>query len=970
MRANGHVPSYTGVALRGFVCISIYLCLIQYVEYINATHGNSRSCMNKRRETRIFQIHQSYGILHTPNSTRYYSLKQHLVWYIKPYDQWPIHLKIHTFELQPHRGCSWHNMTIRDSNTCAILFGPICSEVLSQTLKLNSSNLLIDFSSSGYYKSKRILITFWVSPPTGNALIKTLHDNNGTLMSPFYASGLGYPTDITVIWRLNVPQGQIIIINVMDLRLEPSGPDCRNDYLAVTDVGHLNDKLLGKFCGIQSLLTLCSKTSSLVLQLSSDSTSNGKGFLAKYSTESPENFQIVSSIPILSDPTGTFISTMPTYKSLVYDVYLWKIKVPVTNGIQLKWTHGGTNNKPSFFIVHEELNKNQYTDHVEIDASVLKEVKALNPLWLRTLLLSYDIPMTSLKKQWESSGNSIVIILGMIRNKASSFRCEYRIQEASYLKDIRCVGPSAEISMVNKSTIFEIQLLSEKQGPSAMVHCKWKFKSMLKNSIKMEVLTINHDFGNTATCEQGGLLFYVSSENDINKTREYGPFCRVTENPVPQVYTPTVSQFVSEESSQLAVILYGYSGMAIKIHVSQAECWGIVPTSKGGLNDSSLNWTLDTETSPLCYHVNGFVSPVSYSLKFYVPEAFALHLSLSTSESAVKENCYHQFMITGCNSSSIVVPQNTSLNLSCSSLIPKSIQVRNMNTCPWTPSYWYVKLKSNINVDCTFEHPKCIFLTRAVCGKILLPLSSPTPDIPYKPSECLVHIFIGEPSRKKTLTSMTYLELKFEAYNLEHCKSKTVQVDEMVYRPLQAGYSVYSQKEYKFSTCDLIWQHKVVRTMTVYSIRISLYKDNVYASNKGNIFVRFKTLFHHFYQMPASKHVCPYGFQYMNHQCYLYHQPDVNSSIMGYKGTWKDANLECQKLNASLLSITNQEEMTVIKELMSSVWAKDMFTHPSIYLYIGLHDTVKVSLFVICRFCLISNIRESNKTLKWGFPKI
>ena len=946
MRGNGYVPFDTGVALRGFVCVSIYLCLIHYVAHIHAAHENSRSCIQKRRETQTFRIRQSYGVLQTLNYPGNNFMKQHLVWNIKPFHQWPIHVKIHTLKLKPDQSCSWASMTILDANTCALLFGPICDKVQSQTLKLNSSSLLIGFSSKAYYGDKGFLITFWVSPPTGSALIKTRKANNGTLMSPFYASGLGYPTDITVIWRLKVPQGQIIILNFMDFRLEPSGPNCGNDYIAVRDVGDLNDALLGKFCGIQSLLTLCSKTSSLVLQLSSDSTSSGKGFLAKFSSESPENFQIISSIPLLSNPIGTFSATMPTYKSFVYDIYLWKINVPVINGIQLEWTHGGINNTPSFFIVHEELNKNRSNDYVEINASVLDEVKALHPLWLRTLLLSYDIPIASSKKHWESKGNNIAIILGVIRNTALSFKGKYRIQKASYLEDIRCVGPPSEISIVNRSTIFEIQLLSEKRGQSAMVHCKWIFKSMRNDSIKMEVITMNHDFGNTYNCKQGGLVFYESSENNINQTREYGPYCRVTENPITQVYTPTVSQFVSEQSSQLAVILYGYSSMAIKIHVSQADCWGIVPISKGGRNDSSFKLTLDTETLPLCYHVNGLSTTVSYSLTFYVPDAFALHLSLDTTESAVKENCDHQLMITGCNSSSILVPQNMSLDLSCSSLIPKSIQVKSMNTCPWIPSYWYVKLKSKINVDCTSEHPKCTSLTKAVCGKILLPLSGLLTTTQIKPSKCFVELRPRH-SGKTILTSMTYLELKFEAFNLKDCTFRNVRVEEAVIRRQHAGFGVYSTKKYGFSACALIGQHKVVRTMTVDKIRISIYKDNVYASNNGIIFVRFKTLFHHFYQLPTLNHLCPQGFQYMKHQCYFYSQPDVRGKIKRYKGTWKDANLECQKRNASLLSITNKEEMAVIKELMSSVWAKVMFTYPSIYLYIGLHDKEKVSLSVI-----------------------
>ena len=952
-------------SIRGFGYAALYLCLILNAAYIQAVDNKAIDCSRERKETLIVQLNQSYGMFHTPNYPGSYFSNQHILWQIKPPHQWPVTVKIHGFRLEEHRSCSYDKMTILDSVKCSVLFGPACGVITPQILNLNSTSVLIDFSSDGSGTYQGFLMTYWISPLLGNAITHTVQGNEGTIMSPLYASGFGYPTDVIIIWSLKVPVGMIIILNFMDFRLEPSGIKCENDYLAVRDGPHSNSSVLGRYCGIQQPFTLCSKTSSLTLELSSDSTNTERGFLAHFNSERPENFQIVGLIPTLIMPIGTFNATTPTYKTSVFDIYIWQIHVPIQNQIQLQWTFAGNENKPYFFLIKDRSVISQSATYLEIDVSVLKQVKALHPLWLRNLLFSKNMSMISSRKQWKSSGNIILIALGSIRSTAVSFSCEYRmIQDIPHIDSERCVGPSHELSMVNKSTLFQMQLLSKQQVSSAMVSCKWTFTTKLHHSIKMEVLSINNNFGNTETCENGGIICHEKSTNDFKK---FGPYCRVTDTRqrIPQIYTPTVSVFVSE-SSTLSVILYGYSGMDIKVQISQAHCQGIVPQIKhdSGLNGMNRNWTLDPDSQHMCYHVNGFALPLSYNLTFDIPDASALSLIIHRSESAVKENCLNQLMVTGCNISTILVPQMTSLKLPCNSHMPKSIQVRSINTCSNIKNYWYITLNSKINVGCQLQHPNCTDVIGGVCGKMLIPLSGLLTDTQILPNQCFIEIHSIH--KEHPFSSTTYYELTFEAYNLEGCKTKEVIVEENIVRSMYGSYGSSSVIKHTFSACDLKDRYKMIRTMTADGVKISVNKDDVHASNKGDIYVEFRTLIHHFHQLPKLDHLCPIGFRYMKNQCYFYQEPDVQNKIEGYTGTWMDANSVCNHLNASLLSVTSEEEMVTIKEMMSSVWAKDMFNYPAIYVYIGLHDTIKVSVGLFKKIEISIQLKEFNVNICAG----
>ena len=929
----------TQVLIRGSGYAFIYLSLILHEAITHAFTSDRTRCLPERKETQSIQLDQLYGKIQTTNYPGVCPPNQLLLWLINSPPQWQLYIRIHGFHIYTpdfSGGCTYGNLTIYNSKTCAVVFGPKCGKISPQKLKLPTSNIMIAISSGRFICSFSFLMTFWTTSPYGSAI--PLQHTNSTLMSPFLFTGLGYPTDFFAIWNLKVSQAMIVLLDFEQFRLELSGPNCEYDYLSVRDGSTLSSPLLGKYCGIHNKFTIQSKSSSIIVHFFSDSTHNENGFYARFRAVRYDLFQTISSIPTFNASSGVFNATTPTYLSVEHAIYVWKIITSLKNLIKLKWTYGKMISKPSFFMIHEEPNFHHNADYLEINSPISEDLMAAYPIWLRDLLDS-NLTSQETMRQWNSSGNNVLIILGVNHSTSSLFMGEYLTHRISPSESSRCIGPLGDRIMVNRTTIIETQLLGHKQGSVGMAYCKWTFQSMPKLSIKVLVHSISNPFANTKKCEYGGLKLYEISASNINQSKEIGPFCRKTGKH--QIYTPTVSTFVSTSSS-LVILMYGHNGMDIKVNVTEADCQGIIPELRndGGTDNRSLSFTLDVPNSPLCYHVNGFVSTVSYNLTFHVPDASAFFIIIEQSQSAVKKDCQHQVMISGCGNSNIQVAPTALLKLPCSSIIAKSIQIRYYNTCPWAQSYWYAKLKSKINVDCVTEHPNCFLDKQGFCGEILLPLSGVISDFQKESKTCFVHIhgYVGN-----TFFRMAYYEIRFQKNAIENCNRKKVTVEEYIVRSTTHSYGSHSMRKQTFSTCVLTSGEMIVRTMTVDGFKIHVSKDDIYASNKGNIFMMFKTLVHHIYQLPVMHQTCPHGFQYIKENCYYYGQPDVESQMdKKYRGTWMDANSECQNRNASLLTIANKEEMTAIKELMSSVWARRMFNFPSIYIYIGLHDQSKV----------------------------
>lgn len=103
----------------------------------------------------------------------------------------------------------------------------------------------------------------------------------GNLSSPNYP--VKYPTNMECVWVLNVPAGDTIEFNFVDMDIE-AGADCRWDYVELRDGGSLGSNSLGKFCGssLPSPSRYVSTGNQLVVKIRSDASVTGRGFTASW----------------------------------------------------------------------------------------------------------------------------------------------------------------------------------------------------------------------------------------------------------------------------------------------------------------------------------------------------------------------------------------------------------------------------------------------------------------------------------------------------------------------------------------------------------------------------------------------------------------------------------------------------------------------------------------------------------------
>ncbi|XP_075703444.1 procollagen C-endopeptidase enhancer 1 isoform X2 [Rhinoderma darwinii] len=95
-----------------------------------------------------------------------------------------------------------------------------------------------------------------------------------------------YPHNKKCVWKITVPEGHVVILSFRVLDME-SDPSCRYDYLNVYNGHDMSSQRLARVCGTFRPGALTSTGSQMMLEMSSDEGTGGRGFLAWYSAGAP-----------------------------------------------------------------------------------------------------------------------------------------------------------------------------------------------------------------------------------------------------------------------------------------------------------------------------------------------------------------------------------------------------------------------------------------------------------------------------------------------------------------------------------------------------------------------------------------------------------------------------------------------------------------------------------------------------------
>uniref|UniRef100_UPI00358DDBD4 procollagen C-endopeptidase enhancer 2-like isoform X2 n=1 Tax=Myxine glutinosa TaxID=7769 RepID=UPI00358DDBD4 len=161
-----------------------------------------------------------------------------------------------------------------------------------------------------------------------------------TKMSGFFASEgfpSGYPPNRQCLWLVKAPPGNVVAITLKKLSIELS-PGCRYDSVSLYDGPGLKAPLLGSYCGHSSPGTVVSTGPSLALQLISDDSDAGDGFLATFAVGPPTKLELGTCGGRLVSPRGSFIT--PKWPHSDYPrnlVCSWRMIAPVGKVVRLNF---------------------------------------------------------------------------------------------------------------------------------------------------------------------------------------------------------------------------------------------------------------------------------------------------------------------------------------------------------------------------------------------------------------------------------------------------------------------------------------------------------------------------------------------------------------------------------------------------------------------------------------------------------
>ncbi|XP_053489632.1 deleted in malignant brain tumors 1 protein-like [Ictalurus furcatus] len=154
----------------------------------------------------------------------------------------------------------------------------------NQRATFNSSSryMTVVFSSDGSVTGQgfRAEWTFIGGPPCGGDLTQT----QGEFFSPNFPNA--YPKETNCTWRLLSPEQKVVSLTFMSVHIELC-TNCDCDAVYVYDGPSTSSPLLGTLCG-HGRKTFSSSRNTLTVVFSSDSSFNGRGFIAHWNfTDSP-----------------------------------------------------------------------------------------------------------------------------------------------------------------------------------------------------------------------------------------------------------------------------------------------------------------------------------------------------------------------------------------------------------------------------------------------------------------------------------------------------------------------------------------------------------------------------------------------------------------------------------------------------------------------------------------------------------
>lgn len=232
--------------------------------------------------------------------------------------------------------------------------GKFCGPALPKPLTSDFNTMVVRFksdhtlTSQGFKATYSKIIQTTVAPTTSTTKQTTnvpaqtattgsgaviINGRKGEIQSSGYPNP--YPAHLQSSWKISVPQGFLVKLQITDLAITGETGMCKDDKLVITDAY----STLGMHCGNIIPPLVVSASNSISVSFQSDNRLTDRGFFAKWEAVYPEDIAEIQGCGFTSkEETGVIKSQNWPMNYKANADCMWNIVVPVGKKIRLTFT--------------------------------------------------------------------------------------------------------------------------------------------------------------------------------------------------------------------------------------------------------------------------------------------------------------------------------------------------------------------------------------------------------------------------------------------------------------------------------------------------------------------------------------------------------------------------------------------------------------------------------------------------------
>ena len=859
-----------------------------------------------------------------------YASYVHCKWLLNaPMDDQTIRITLIEYNLKISPECLSEYLSVNDgSDECAkLLSGFLCGKGRNITWTTSGPKAFIIFHTGiSQYQAKAFHLKYQILDwkNMSNASDVSAHDQR-------YIEGRGALNCTKVLF---VPLNQSTFFTVTRFEI----PDmCQQHGVWIYENSPTGWTLSQKLC---SQDTFVMNSSSVLIRIRSSQSrfrvSVHYGFIDKKSwKETP--------VLITGDSGNLYPSSISLYRETgCYDVHAWHIRAPFGRVLFVKWTLSGFNDTRGFIFVKERGYPSFPNSYSESNLRYNEIQQFWKSAWIQRDLENIAVASNHSKALANSGAVRIdyfelLFIFGMFRSgTAFSLAVNYFSMPIFLNKDGKFCKKHISGTMVKSTCIttpathrlLKDQFATLYPAVSTSYHgwhthySRWQFKVDDGMYGKLSFQMTEHDY-RIDECIYSGI--FIEEVHVDGRLTTIGPFCSIKNG------------YLTLGSRMFSVVIYWNTHLdtldklyhlALSMVVRSTSCRGLL---------NNMHIQIYNITNEKCFGVQSLITKTHKASNIaYTVQSRESNVWLSRSEVYNSGQCKTDIPEVLRSHAGVDTPEV----LHSKNHNQVQYSIRYNHTCHGYSELLYTEFQTAVISDCNIfvNLLKVTVQNNTFCGYLRVQNTWTLYFRKRDPPVVLVLSFWNGRNVQMGRSKELYYHLYFRVLNL--LRGRMVIKEDIFDTESSRTLGMSSQEHNKHTWTIADYYNVKLNNVTLSTLRT----DNVTFTFTGTTATKYSTLIldyhahtHDSVLNKSTSQVCPDGFLHHQDYCYRFGVFSKNSAR-----TWRMAQGECNKLNATLLSITDPTEMTVITHFISAHHGREVFSKEVFIIYIGLYSDKQV----------------------------